>query len=124
MAGSGSPVWARKAVRRCPFSLFRRLDDRVVAAGVEAPPAPGLLHVRGERRGDVEGAAAGMRDSDAASEQMQLVLHAARQLPVLDAEVFLVTHDWVADMLHMRPELVGAAGDRLERQPRELLRRG
>ena len=102
-------------------SLFRRLDDRVVARGVEAEQIPGLLHVRRQRRRDVDHAAARMRHRDAARQQMQLVLHAAGQFPVLESEVFRVADDRMADMRHVGAQLVGAAGHRLEREPGELL---
>src|SRR5215470_3775708 len=63
--------------------FLRRLDDRVVAGGVEAEEAPGLLHVRRQRCCDVDGAAARMRHGNPARQKMQPVLHAPRQLPVL-----------------------------------------
>ena len=57
-------------------------------------------------------------------QQMQLGLDAAGQFPVLDLEVFRIPDDRVADMRHVRAQLVRAAGDRLERDPGKLLRRG
>ena len=68
-------------------------------------------------------AAARVRHRDAAGQQMQLVLDAAGQLPVLDVEIFRIADDRIADMRHVRAQLMGAAGDRLERKPGELLRR-
>ena len=52
----------------CPFRrvddrslFFRRLDDGIVARRVEPDQVPRLLHVRRQRRGDVDRAAARMR---------------------------------------------------------------
>src|ERR1043166_428678 len=104
--------------------MLGSVNDRIVALGVEAQQVPGLLHVRRQRRGDVDGSTARMRYRDTPGQEMQLVLHAAGKLVVLDAEILLVADDRVADVLHVSTELVGAAGDRLERQPGELLRRG
>src|SRR5258707_15711757 len=80
--------------------------------------------MRRQRRSDVDGSATRMRYRDTPGQQMQLVLHAAGKFVVLDAEILLVADDRMADALHVGAELVGAAGDRLERQPGELLRRG
>jgi hypothetical protein len=54
-------------------------------------------------------------DDDPAGEEMQALLDAAGQLPVLDVEIFGVADDGVADMGRVRSELVGTAGDGLER---------
>jgi hypothetical protein len=62
-----------------------------------------------------------MRHHDAAGEEVQAVLEAARQLPVLHVEVFRVADDRVADMGGMRPELMGAPRHRLQGQPGKLL---
>src|SRR5499427_5544981 len=99
--------------------LLRRLDDGVVAANVEADEIPRLAHVRRQRRRDVDRAAARMRHDDAARHQMQTVLHAARQLPVLLRKIFRIAHDGMAYMGHVRAQLVGAASHRLEREPSE-----
>ena len=45
----------KKSVARL---ILRRLDDRIVAAGVETEQVEALLHVRRQRRGDVERLAA------------------------------------------------------------------
>ena len=78
---SGFPAFAGTSGEEL---FLRRFDDRVVARGVEAEQIPRLLHVRRQRRRDVDRAAARMRHHDAARQQMQPVLHAAGQLPVLD----------------------------------------
>ena len=61
-----------------------------------------------------------MRDDDPARQQMQLVLDAARQLPVLDVEIFRIADDRMSDMRRVGAQLVGAPGDGLQRQPGEL----
>ena len=66
----------------------------------------------------------GCGTDDPARQQMQAVLHAARKLPVLLVEIFRIADDRVADMRHVGAQLVGAAGDRLEREPGQLPRRG
>src|SRR6516164_2433837 len=104
--------------------LLRRLDDGVVAVGVEADEIPRLAHVRRQRRRDVDSAAARMRHDDAARQEMQAVLHAARQLPVLLREIFRIAYYGMADMRHVRTQLMRAAGHRLEREPGELTRGG
>src|SRR5262249_13623116 len=107
-----------KRLRPAPSALLlRRLDDGVVAVGVEADQIPRLAHVRRQRRRDVDGSAARMRHDDAARHEMQAVLHAPRQLPVLLRKIFWMPHGGVADMGHVRAQLVGAAGHRLEREP-------
>lgn len=58
-----------------------------------------------------------MRYCDTPRQQVQFVLNAARKFPVFDVEIFRVADDRVADMRHMRTQLMGAAGDRLERNP-------
>src|SRR5450755_183713 len=75
----------RKSART---SLLGSLDDRVVALGVETEQVPGLRHMRRQRRAHVNGSAARMWYHDTARQQMQFVLHAAGQLPVLDVEIF------------------------------------
>jgi hypothetical protein len=54
---------------------------------------------------------------DAAGEKMQLVLEATGQLPVLDVEILRVADDRMPNMGRMRPQLVCAPRDRLERKP-------
>ena len=80
--------------------------------------------MRRQRRRDVDGAAARMRHDDPARKKMQTVLHAARQLPVLLGEIFRIADDRMTDMRHVRPQLMGAAGHRLDREPGELARGG
>ena len=55
---------------------------------------------------------------------MQLLLDAARQLPVFLVEIFGVADDGVIDMRHMRAQLMRPPGHRLQRHPGEFLRRG
>src|SRR5215203_962412 len=106
-----------------PLSLGR-LDDRVIARRVEPEEVEALLHMRRQRRGDVDRPARPrVRDDDAPGQEVELVLEAARQLPVLDVEVFRVADDRMADMGGVGAQLVGAPGDGLQRQPGELLRR-
>src|SRR3954453_19335103 len=96
---------------RDEVSLFlRRVDDRIVARRLEAEQIPGLLHVRRQRRRYVDRAAARMRQRDTAREQTQPVLHPARQLPVLDLEIFRIADDRITDMRHMGAQLMGTAG--------------
>src|SRR5262249_9011396 len=78
--------------------LFRRVLDRIKSCCVEAKQVPRLLHVRRQRGARVDHAATRVRDHDAAREQMQPVLQAARQFPVLDVEIFGVADDGMADM--------------------------
>ena len=80
--------------------------------------------MRRQRRGHVDHAAARMRQRDAARQQMQFVLHPARQLPVLDLKIFRIADDRIADMRHVGAQLMRAAGHRLEREPGELARGG
>src|SRR5688572_10084741 len=96
--------------------LLRRFDDRIVARVVESEQIPRLLHVRWHCRGSVYDATARMRHHDPARKQMQAVLHAAGQLPVLFREVFGIAHNGMADMRHVGAQLMGAAGYRLERE--------
>ena len=60
-----------------------------------------------------------MRHDDATREQMQFVLHAAGQFPILAREVFRVADDRMIDVRHVGAQLMRAAGDRLEREPRQ-----
>src|SRR5438094_1184991 len=99
--------------------IRRRLFDRIVAPRIEAEQIPGLLHMRWQRRGDVDHACARMWHGNAARQKMQPVLHATRQLPVFACKIFGVADDRMADMRHMRAQLMGAAGHRLEREPGE-----
>jgi hypothetical protein len=64
-----------------------------------------------------------MGHHDAAGEQVQAVLEAARQLPVLHVEILGVADDRVTDMGGMRPQLMRAPRDRLQGQPGKLLGR-
>ena len=50
--------------------------------------------------------------ANAARDQMQLVLHAWRQFPFGLVEIFHIPHDRVADISHVRAQLMRAAGDR------------
>src|SRR4051794_18148572 len=89
--------------------------------GVEAQQVPALLHMGRERRADVEGAAGWMRNDDPPRVQVELVLDAAGESPlVLGGEVFGVADDGMADVSRVRTELMGAAGDRAHGQPRQL----
>ncbi len=76
-----------------------------------------------QRRGGVDQAAARMRNHDPARQQMQPVLQAARQRPVLLVEIFGIADDRMADMIHVRAQLMRAPGHRLQRHPGELVRR-
>ena len=67
----------------------------------------------------IDCAATRMRHHDAAGQEMQLVLHAARQLPVLHRKIFRIADDRMADMGHVSAKLMGAAGNRFERKPGE-----
>src|SRR2546430_11354587 len=107
-----------------PALLLRRLDDGVVAVGVKADEIPRLAHVRRQRRCDVDRSAARMRHGDAARHKMQAVLPAAGPLATLLRKIFRIAHDGMADMRHVRAQLMGAAGYRLERQPSQLARGG
>jgi hypothetical protein len=60
-----------------------------------------------------------MRHRDAARQKVQLVLHAAGQLPILAGKIFRIADDRMADMIHMRAQLMGAPGDGFERNPRQ-----
>ena len=100
--------------------------DRVVLADVEAEHLPALLHMRRQRRGDVEHAALGVRQDEAARQQVQLVLDAVGQIAVrvgaavgilVAVAIFRVADDRAADRLGMGAQLMGAAGQRLHRQP-------
>src|SRR5262245_34600519 len=73
--------------------FLRRLDDGVVALNVEADEIPRLPHVRRQRRGHIDRSTARVRHHDAARQQMQAVLHAARQLPVLLGKIFGIAGD-------------------------------
>jgi hypothetical protein len=55
-------------------------------------------------------------DDDAARQQVEPVLDASRQLPVLDVEVLRISHDRMTDMGRMRAQLVRAASLRLQFQ--------
>ena len=80
--------------------------------------------MRRQRRGRVDHTTARMRNDDPARQQMQPVLQAARQFPILFGEIFGIADDGVIDMGHMRAQLMGSPGDRFQRHPGELLRRG
>src|SRR5215207_9373883 len=104
--------------------LVRRFDDRVVAAGVEAEQIEALLHVGRQRRRHVDRLArARVRDDDAPGEEMQLLLDAAGQLPVLHVEILRIADDRVANMGGVGAQLMRAPSHRLERQPGEFLGR-
>src|SRR4029453_9411722 len=60
--------------------LLRRVLDGIEALGIKPQQIPGLLHVRGQRRGGVDDAAAGMRDHDAPRQKVQPVLQSAGQI--------------------------------------------
>jgi len=68
----------------------------------------------------VDHAAARMRDHDPARQEMQAVLEAAGQFPIFLVEIFGIADDGMIDMRHMRPQLMGAPGDRLQRDPRRV----
>src|SRR5262245_56994713 len=87
------PAECRRDGNKPAFLFFRRLDDGIVALDVKAQQVPRLLHVRRQRRGGIDCAATWMRHHDAAGEQMQAVLHAARKLPVFLGEIFRVAND-------------------------------
>src|SRR6476646_5247381 len=93
--------------------VFRRVLDGIKPVVFEPKQVPGLQHMRRQWRAGVDHAAARMRDHDPASQQMQPVLQAARQLPVLAVEIFWVAHDRVIDMRHMRAQLMRPPGHRL-----------
>src|SRR3954470_7575445 len=101
--------------------FFRRVLDRIKSGCVEPEQVPRLLHVLRQRRGGVDDAAARMRDDNATREQVQTVLQAAWQLPILDIEIFGIADDGVADVFHVGAELVGAAGDRFQGHPGQLV---
>ena len=70
-------------------SVLRIVGFGVVLGGIEAEQVPALLHVGGQRRGDIDRAAPRrMRNDDAAGMQMQLVLESARELEVLELKYF------------------------------------
>ena len=77
--------------------------------------------MRRQRRGGIDYAAARMRDHDPPRQQMQALLQAARQLPVLLVEIFGIADDGVVDMRHMGAQLMGSPGNRLQRYPGEFL---
>ena len=77
--------------------------------------------MRRQRRAGIDDAATRMRDHDPPRQQMQAVLQAARQLPVLLVEIFGIADDGVVDMGHMGAQLMGSSGDRLQGYPGELL---
>ena len=55
---------------------------------------------------------------------MEPVLHATGELPVLLRKIFGIADDGMADMRHVRAQLVGAAGHGLEREPGHVPGRG
>ena len=65
-----------------------------------------------------------MRHDNATGQEVQAILHAAGQLPVLLGKILRVADDGMPDMRQVRPQLVGAAGHRFERDPGELARGG
>ena len=80
--------------------------------------------MRGQRRGDVDLAVTrGVRNDDAPGQQVQAVLDAAGQLPVLHVEILVVPDDRVMDVGGMSAQLMGAAGHRLHGHPGQFLRR-
>src|SRR5215831_11151069 len=76
-----------------PYLRFRRLDDGIVALGIEADQVPRLPHVRRQRRGDIDHSPARVRHDDATGQEVQAVLHAAGQLPVFLGKILRVTDD-------------------------------
>src|SRR5918993_3946332 len=69
----------RESGRDAEGLVFRSLDDGIVAAHVEPEQVEALLHVRRQGRGHVDGLAGpGMGDDDAARQEVQLALDAAR----------------------------------------------
>src|SRR6516164_7802854 len=108
-----------------PPSVCSRTLLRLAPAGrlsVEAEEVPALLHVRRQRRGDVERTARRVGNDDPPSVEMQLLLDSAREIPALfRAEIFGIADDRMTDMGGMGAELVGASGDRAHAEPGELL---
>src|SRR5262245_31189123 len=97
-----------------PCLLLRSLFDRVVTLGIKAQQIPGLLHMRRQRRRYINRSTARVRYRDTASQKMKLVLKSARQLPVFFGEILWVSDNRIANMRHMRAELMGTASDWLE----------
>src|SRR5215207_3411128 len=96
--------------------LLWRLDDRVVAAHIEAEKIETLLHVRRQGGGDIQRlSGAGVRHDDAPGQEVQPVLNAAGQLPVLHIEIFRIADDGMPDVSRVSSELVGAARHGLQR---------
>src|SRR5258708_19285904 len=106
-AGASASLGASAAQ---PDLFLRRLDDGVVAVGVEADEIPRLAHVRRQRRRDVDCSAARMRHDDAPRQEMQAVLHAAGALPGLLSKIFRIPHPGMARKRPVPPALMGAAG--------------
>src|SRR5438552_2001441 len=71
-------------------SFFRRILDRIEPGGVEPEQIPRLLHMRRQRGADIDQAAARMRDHDPARQQVQPVLDAAGNLPVLLCKILWI----------------------------------
>ena len=74
-------------------SLLRGLDDRVVTGGIESDQVPRLLHMRRQRRRDVDHAAARMRHHYSSRQQVQSVLYSAGKFPVFLKKILGVAHD-------------------------------
>ena len=105
----------------CGVSLIGRIQDRIVRGRLEAEHLEALLHMRRQRRGDVDHAAARMRQDQPPREEVQLWFDArrhraqgigARGIVLGAAVIFGVADDGMADRLAMRAQLMGASGDR------------
>ena len=68
--------------------------------------------MRRERRGDVDGAAARVRHRDAPRQEVQPVLQAARQIPLLLVEIFGIADDGVIDLRKSRVSSAAPSTDR------------
>jgi hypothetical protein len=89
----------------------------IILLGVQAQQVPGLLHMRRQRRGDIEKLSRWTRHDDPPCVQMQALLDAAWQFPILDVEILGITHDWMPHLGGMDPQLMCAPCHGAQRQP-------
>src|SRR5690606_19396590 len=92
----------------------------LAAVWIEAEEAPARQHVTGERRRHIEAAAARPRQHDAAGVQMELARQAAAFEEGALAAIFAVAEDRRAEGGGVHADLMGAAGERPERDPGDL----
>src|SRR3984957_5328778 len=123
---------ARIGSRGASFiSRIRRVLDRVALSLVEPEHGEAFLHMLWKRRSYIDDSAARMGQRQAARQEMKLGFEPRRNgaqrivtgriigwAPV----VLRIADDRMADLFAMGAQLMGAAGDRAHRQPRQTRR--